>query len=126
MQTARPRRASARAIARPTTPAPTTTITVEVQCSSEWAALVVRVGGTSCNRRAFAPHADCSVLSSKFDMASKRALITGITGQDGSYLAEMLLDEGYEVFGLTRRLSASNYWRIEHIIDRVTLIPGDL
>jgi GDPmannose 4,6-dehydratase len=59
-------------------------------------------------------------------MASKRALITGITGQDGSYLAELLLDEGYDVFGLTRRLSASNYWRIEHILDRVTLIPGDL
>lgn len=59
-------------------------------------------------------------------MASRRALITGITGQDGSYLAELLLDEGYEVFGLTRRLSASNYWRIQHILDRVTLIPGDL
>ncbi|MEI6246867.1 MAG: GDP-mannose 4,6-dehydratase [Acidobacteriota bacterium] len=57
---------------------------------------------------------------------TKRALITGITGQDGSYLAELLLSEGYEVFGLTRRLSASNYWRIEHILDRVTLIPGDL
>ena len=53
-------------------------------------------------------------------------MITGITGQDGSYLAELLLSEGYEVFGLTRRLSASNYWRIEHILDRVTLIPGDL
>jgi len=59
-------------------------------------------------------------------MASRRALITGITGQDGSYLAELLLAEGYEVFGLTRRLSASNYWRIQHILDRVTLIPGDL
>jgi len=57
---------------------------------------------------------------------SKRALITGITGQDGSYLAELLLDKGYEVFGLTRRLSASNYWRIEHLLDRLTLIPGDL
>jgi len=57
---------------------------------------------------------------------SRRALITGITGQDGSYLAELLLDEGYEVFGLTRRLSASNYWRIQHILDRITLIPGDL
>jgi GDPmannose 4,6-dehydratase len=56
----------------------------------------------------------------------KRALITGITGQDGSYLAELLLDKGYEVFGLTRRLSATNYWRIEHILDRVTLLPGDL
>jgi GDPmannose 4,6-dehydratase len=53
-------------------------------------------------------------------------LITGITGQDGSYLAEVLLDEGYEVFGLTRRLSAPNYWRIEHLLDRITLIPGDL
>src|SRR5579871_5032212 len=59
-------------------------------------------------------------------MAEKRALITGITGQDGSYLAEWLLDHDYEVFGLTRRLSAANYWRIEHLIDRVTLIPGDL
>ena len=57
---------------------------------------------------------------------AKRALITGITGQDGSYLAELLLDKGYEVFGLTRRLSASNYWRLEHLLDRVTLIPGDL
>jgi GDPmannose 4,6-dehydratase len=56
----------------------------------------------------------------------KRALITGITGQDGSYLAELLLGKGYEVFGLTRRLSAPNYWRIEHILDRLTLIPGDL
>jgi len=56
----------------------------------------------------------------------KRALITGITGQDGSYLAELLLDKGYEVFGLTRRLSANNYWRIEHILDRITLLPGDL
>ncbi len=56
----------------------------------------------------------------------KRALITGITGQDGSYLAELLLEQGYEVFGLTRRLSATNYWRIEHILDRITLLPGDL
>jgi GDPmannose 4,6-dehydratase len=59
-------------------------------------------------------------------MAAKRALITGITGQDGSYLAELLLDNGYEVFGLTRRLSATNYWRIEHLLDRLTLLPGDL
>lgn len=59
-------------------------------------------------------------------MSARRALITGITGQDGSYLAELLLNEGYEVFGLTRRLSASNYWRIQHILDRITLIPGDL
>jgi len=59
-------------------------------------------------------------------MAPKRALITGITGQDGSYLAELLLDKGYEVFGLTRRLSADNSWRIAHIRNRVTLLPGDL
>jgi GDPmannose 4,6-dehydratase len=57
---------------------------------------------------------------------AKRALITGITGQDGSYLAELLLDEGYEVFGMVRRLSASNAWRIDHILDRVTLKPADL
>jgi GDPmannose 4,6-dehydratase len=59
-------------------------------------------------------------------MSQKRALITGITGQDGSYLAELLLEHGYDVFGLTRRLSAENYWRIDHIRDRLTLIPGDL
>jgi len=57
---------------------------------------------------------------------AKRALITGITGQDGSYLAELLLQQGYEVFGLTRRLSTSNYWRIAHLLDRITLLPGDL
>jgi GDPmannose 4,6-dehydratase len=57
---------------------------------------------------------------------AKRALITGITGQDGSYLSELLLEQGYEVFGVTRRLSAANYWRIEHLLDRLTLIPGDL
>jgi GDPmannose 4,6-dehydratase len=59
-------------------------------------------------------------------MTTKRALITGITGQDGSYLAELLLDKGYDVYGLTRRLSANNYWRIEHLLDRLTLLPGDL
>jgi GDPmannose 4,6-dehydratase len=59
-------------------------------------------------------------------VAARRALVTGITGQDGSYLAEFLLDKGYEVFGLTRRLSAANYWRVEHLLDRLTLVPGDL
>jgi GDPmannose 4,6-dehydratase len=57
---------------------------------------------------------------------AKRALITGITGQDGSYLAELLLEKGYEVFGMVRRSSAPNLWRIEHIVDRVTLRPADL
>jgi GDPmannose 4,6-dehydratase len=56
----------------------------------------------------------------------KRALITGITGQDGSYLAELLLEKGYEVFGVVRRLSAPNVWRIQHLLERVTLIQGDL
>jgi GDPmannose 4,6-dehydratase len=56
----------------------------------------------------------------------KRALITGITGQDGSYLAEWLLDKGYEVYGIVRRSSAPNLWRIEHILDRIELRPADL
>ncbi len=57
---------------------------------------------------------------------AKRALITGITGQDGSYLAELLLDRGYEVFGMVRRSSAPNLWRIEHLLDRIALKPADL
>ena len=57
---------------------------------------------------------------------SKRAIITGITGQDGSYLAELLLEKGYEVTGVVRRSSAANLWRIEHLLDRLTLRPGDL
>src|ERR671912_2344314 len=57
---------------------------------------------------------------------AKRALITGITGQDGSYLAELLLGKGYEVVGMMRRLSAPNVWRIEHLLDRITLKPADL
>jgi len=54
------------------------------------------------------------------------ALITGITGQDGSYLAEFLLEQGYQVVGMVRRSSTVNFQRIEHIQDRVTLVPGDL
>ena len=57
---------------------------------------------------------------------SKRALITGITGQDGSYLAELLLDKGYEVTGVVRRSSSPNLWRIQHLLDRIELRPGDL
>ena len=56
----------------------------------------------------------------------KRALITGITGQDGSYLAELLLDKGYEVHGITRRASLPNTSRIEGILNRITLHDGDL
>ena len=57
---------------------------------------------------------------------SRRAIITGITGQDGSYLAELLLEKGYEVTGAVRRTSAPNLWRIEHLLDRLTLRPADL
>lgn len=57
---------------------------------------------------------------------SRRALITGITGQDGSYLADFLLQKGYQVFGLVRHSSTTRLDRIAHIIDRVELLPGDL
>jgi GDPmannose 4,6-dehydratase len=56
----------------------------------------------------------------------RRAFVTGITGQDGSYLAELLLDKGYEVHGLVRRSSSFNTWRIDHIRDRIALHYGDL
>jgi GDPmannose 4,6-dehydratase len=59
-------------------------------------------------------------------MMSKRAIITGITGQDGSYLAELLLSKGYEVFGTVRRSSAPNLWRVQHLLDRITIKPADL
>lgn len=55
-----------------------------------------------------------------------KALITGITGQDGSYLAELLLSKGYKVYGLVRRLSSPNVINIRHISDKIELIPGDL
>jgi len=59
-------------------------------------------------------------------MAQRRALITGITGQDGSYLAELLLSLGYEVTGMVRRTSTINFARIQHIQDRLNLVSGDL
>ncbi|HWH93273.1 MAG TPA: GDP-mannose 4,6-dehydratase [Baekduia sp.] len=59
-------------------------------------------------------------------MAPRRALITGITGQDGSYLAELLLEKGYEVHGMVRRASTEKFDRIEHLRDRITLHQGDL
>jgi GDPmannose 4,6-dehydratase len=59
-------------------------------------------------------------------MASKSALITGITGQDGSYLAELLLEKGYDVHGMVRRASTEKFDRIEHIRERITLHQGDL
>ena len=60
------------------------------------------------------------------NLGMKKALITGITGQDGSYLAELLLEKGYEVHGIYRRTSLSNTERIDHIIDKITLHYGDL
>lgn len=57
---------------------------------------------------------------------AKRALITGITGQDGSFLADFLLEKDYEVFGLVRRSSTLNFERIRHIQDRITILSGDL
>jgi GDPmannose 4,6-dehydratase len=59
-------------------------------------------------------------------LSQKRALITGITGQDGSYLAELLLDKGYAVHGLVRRSSSFNTWRIDHVRERLALHYGDL
>ncbi len=57
---------------------------------------------------------------------SKRALLTGITGQDGSYLAELLLEKDYEVLGMVRRSSTVNFERIAHLQDKITFVPGDL
>ena len=57
---------------------------------------------------------------------TKKALVTGVTGQDGSYLAEFLLEKGYEVIGMVRRTSTVNFERIKHIQDKITLAPGDL
>lgn len=57
---------------------------------------------------------------------TKKALITGVTGQDGSYLAEFLLSEGYDVYGMVRRTSTVRYERIRHIQDQITLVQGDL
>lgn len=56
----------------------------------------------------------------------KKALITGITGQDGSYLAEILLEKGYEVYGMVRHSANPNYWRIQHLLDKIQLVNGDL
>lgn len=56
----------------------------------------------------------------------KRALITGVTGQDGSYLAEFLLENGYEVYGIVRRASTEKFERIAHLMDTIEIVPGDL
>ena len=59
-------------------------------------------------------------------MHRKTALITGITGQDGSYLAEFLLAQGYRVVGMTRRSSTDVHERIQHVVDEITIVSGDL
>ena len=59
-------------------------------------------------------------------MSNKKALITGISGQSGSYLSELLLDKGYEVYGLIRQNASRDLWRIDHIKDRIKFIYGDL
>src|SRR5256886_10739182 len=59
-------------------------------------------------------------------MAAKAALITGITGQDGSYLAELLLEKGYDVYGMVRRSSTENFERIAHVAARIKLVQADL
>ena len=56
----------------------------------------------------------------------KTALVTGVTGQDGSYLADHLLEHGYRVFGLVRHTSSPNYWRMSHLEDRIEIVNGDL
>src|SRR5271170_3027225 len=60
------------------------------------------------------------------NLEGRRALITGVTGQDGSFLAEQLLAKGYEVYGLVRRLSSPNTRNIAHLLDRIHLVDGDL
>ncbi|NDC39738.1 MAG: NAD-dependent epimerase/dehydratase family protein, partial [Proteobacteria bacterium] len=59
-------------------------------------------------------------------MSKKVALVTGITGQDGSYLAELLLEKGYRVHGMVRRSSVEKFERIQHLIGKIELIQGDL
>jgi GDPmannose 4,6-dehydratase len=77
------------------------------------------------NRKRFAPHKiDARTQGGERHM--KRALITGITGQDGSYLAELLLEEGYDVYGMARRSSLEKFERLNHIRDRITIVQADL
>ena len=86
-----------------------------------------RVADLLDDMRDASPYRDVDTIG---DTMSDRALITGITGQDGSYLAELLLDKGYEVVGMVRRSSTTNFERIAHLQDRVVLDPytssGDL
>src|SRR5512136_1490928 len=67
-----------------------------------------------------------AIVQIRMELLSKKALITGITGQDGSYLAEFLLERGYEVIGMVRRTSTINFDRIRDFQDRVEIVQGDL
>src|SRR5512146_624273 len=64
--------------------------------------------------------------AAKVEQPQRRALVTGVTGQDGSYLAELLLDKGYEVVGVVRRTSHDSYERIGHLLGRLHVVPADL
>ena len=88
-----------------------------------------RTGRRSCTP---SPRTNCMRAEERIDRSTsvaamaKRALITGVTGQDGSYLAELLLEQGYTVIGMVRRSSTLNFERIAHIQDRIDLVAGDL
>ena len=90
--------------------------------------VISSAGGATARSPAAAPtHLADEPTRSEYDRTmTKQALITGITGQDESYLAEFLLDQGYEVVGMVRRSSTVNFERIAHIQDQVSLAPGDL
>src|SRR4051812_7948229 len=113
-QTGRPREARSAAIASPGAPAPTTAT------STSNPSIITGDYSTPDSR---AENGVCYALGPAM---TQRALITGISGQDGSYLAELLLEKGYEVHAIVRRASTTNYWRIEHLLDRIHLHPGDL
>ena len=84
--------------------------------------------GSSSIGSALVRHNECAklIFRTAKDNMPRKALITGITGQDGSYLAEFLLEKNYHVCGLVRRSSTINFERIAHLQDQVELIPGDL
>src|SRR5262245_52856423 len=89
------------------------------------------IGHTAPTERAVTPEASRPGIGNPADrlrtpMANKTALITGITGQDGSYLAELLLEKDYRVCGIVRRASTENFQRIEHLRDRIELFQADL
>src|SRR5205809_4838069 len=83
-------------------------------------------GGTNPARKRGATPPKAKPVKQQGQPRRRTAIITGITGQDGSYLAELLLDKGYEVVGVVRRTSHDSYERIGHLLDRVHIVPADL